>query len=706
MLVFSACNNESYLTSGNEQSTNSEISTDGEQTSNNDGACRHVYGNWSTVKQATCKEEGELVRTCTKCYEQDKSIVAKSNKHKEFVIKYGFDATCTTDGLTDSKGCSVCNIVLTEQIVISAYGHTEEIIPAVAPTCEENGLTKGKKCSVCDEILIEQETVKENGHSIETVEAQAQTCTEVGWNAYKYCSVCNYTTYEEIPANGHTEEIIPTVEPSCTETGLAEGTKCSVCDIVLKKQEKISALGHDYINHKAQVPNCTEIGWNEYQTCSRCNFSTYNELPINEIHTYENSYICSRCDCLIHIASEGIEYELDEKSNTYTVTGIGTFSDTDLVIPYTHNDLPVTSIGRYAFFNCDSLTSIIIPNSVTTIGWGAFESCSVLTSITIPDGVISISYDAFSQCDSITSVNYLGTLEQWCNISFSEYDSNPLRGANLYLNGEIVTSLVMPDTITEIKECVFGGCTSITSLTIPSSVTSIGNYAFACRALTKVNYLGTIEQWCNMSFDDYYANPLNYGANLYLNGEIVTNLVIPSTITEIKDNAFDGCTSITSVTIPNSVISIGDSAFVNCDSLTNIVIPNSVIWIGEWAFAYCDSLTNAIIGNGVERMYEGAFACCPSLKNVTIGNSVIFLASYTFKDCTSLTNIVIPNSITQIGGCTFEGCTSLTSVTFENPRGWYIIKSSGTKWTLGTFTSSNSALFYIDKYYNYTWYCE
>ena len=174
----------------------------------------------------------------------------------------------------------------------------------------------------------------------------------------------------------------------------------------------------------------------------------------------------------------------------------------------------VTSIGSSAFYNCTSLTFITIPNSVTSIGELAFGSCSSLTSITIPNSVTSIGKYAFFNCDKLNAV-HISDIAAWCAISFStDYDSNPLYYAhNLYLNGNLVEDLTIPNNVTSIGGSSFSGCVSLTSVTIPNSVTSIGEWAFF------------------------------------------------------------GCSSLTSIAISNSVTSIGYEAFWGCSSLENIFVP-------------------------------------------------------------------------------------------------------------------------------------
>ena len=274
----------------------------------------------------------------------------------------------------------------------------------------------------------------------------------------------------------------------------------------------------------------------------------------------------------------------------------------------------VTSIGSYAFSRCDSLTSIEIPDSVTSIGSYAFYYCDRLTSIVIPDSVMSIGKHAFSYCTNLTNIVVSENNTAYKSVDGNLYSKD---GTALiqYAIGKTATTFTIPDSVTSIGEYAFAWCDnltsvvigdgvttigdaafyycdSLTSIEIPDSVTSIGEYAFwYCDSLTGV-YITDIEAWYNISFGDFYANPLYYAKNLYLNNELVTELEIPNTITEIKAYAFYNCDSLTSIEIPDSVTYIGNSAFSDCDSLTSITIPDSVTSIGYDAFYGCSSLTS------------------------------------------------------------------------------------------------------------------
>ncbi len=347
---------------------------------------------------------------------------------------------------------------------------------------------------------------------------------------------------------------------------------------------------------------------------------------------------------------------------------------------YTDNPLSYT---HDLYLNGEKVTDLVIPDGVTSINKYAFYGCS-MTSVTIPGSVKEIYPQAFAECANLTSV-HINDIAAWCNIIFEDYTDNPLSYTHdLYLNGEKVTDLIIPDGVTSINKYAFYGC-SMTSVTIPGSVKEIHPIAFTeCTNLTSV-HINDIAAWCAIIFED---NPLIYAHNLYLNGEKVTDLIIPDGVTSIEDYAFYGLNDVASVKLPASLTKIGNNAFVGCSGLSEITIPNSVTSIGKGAFV-CSDLTSAVFEDGetpltldvyifaspsLERVYigrntdiyVGPIVDAPKLSQVTIGNTVTSLGRGLFATCTGLTSIDIPNSVTIIGDHCFEGCTSLTSVTIPN----------------------------------------
>ena len=337
----------------------------------------------------------------------------------------------------------------------------------------------------------------------------------------------------------------------------------------------------------------------------------------------------------------------------------------DVVIPktveYEGKTYSVTSIGRYAFEGCSSLSSVTIPNSVVSIEFRAFEGCSGLTSVAIPNSVTSIDYGVFYGCSSLTSVTIPNSVISIDDVAFYGCSS--------------LTSVTIPNSVISIGSIAFKGCSGLTSVTIPNSVTSIGSDAFGnCSSLTSVtigNGVTSIDYGvfiCCSSLTSVTIpnNVTSIGNSAFFGCSSLTSMIIPNSVTSIGGNAFSGCSSLTSVTIPNSVTTIGGSAFSGCSSLTSLTIPNSVTSIGGSTFLDCRGLTSVDIPNSVISIGDDAFRGCGGLTSVTIPNSVTSISQGAFYGCFSLTSVTIPNSVTSIGYRAFSGCSGLTSVIIPN----------------------------------------
>ena len=249
--------------------------------------------------------------------------------------------------------------------------------------------------------------------------------------------------------------------------------------------------------------------------------------------------------------------------------------------------------------------------------------------------------------------------------------------------GEYLSQMVLPEGIVKINSSAFKNCSNLKSIVIPSSVAEIASNVFSgCTKLNSI-YISDLSAWCKISFSNTTSNPAGGrqgSLNLFLNGEQITDFVIPSDITEIKPYALYKFNTLTSVTIPDSVTSIGKMAFFNCSSLTSITIPNSVTSIGDYIFQGCSSLTKVTIGNGVTSIGNNAFSSCNSLTRVDIsdlsawceiefGSSVANPLSNSAKlylNNEEVTELVIPSDIIKIKPYVFSGCTSLTSVTIPD----------------------------------------
>lgn len=319
---------------------------------------------------------------------------------------------------------------------------------------------------------------------------------------------------------------------------------------------------------------------------------------------------------------DGIYYNITSAENlivsvTYRGDYVNSYSDEysgNVAIPekviYQEKTYNVTSIGRGAFLECSSLISITIPNGVTSIEAGAFWGCSSLTSITIPNSVTSIGVAAFDYCSNLTSV-YISDITAWCNIdfyhdsSYGDYSSNPLcYGENLYLNGEKITNLIIPEGVDSIKDYAFYSCDCITSVTIPNSVTYIGRWAFIGDSLTSITW-----------------NVKNYPHSCY--------------------DKFPN--SITSFTFGDNVEHIPGYLCQDMSKLTSITIGNNVTSIGKWAFENCNNLRTIQIGKSIETIDENAFAGCTALYSISV-DAIIppIIDKTTFTDVSRTAQIKVP----------------------------------------------------------------
>lgn len=271
--------------------------------------------------------------------------------------------------------------------------------------------------------------------------------------------------------------------------------------------------------------------------------------------TYKGSLYNSQYSGDINIPSH-----VSNDGKTYQVISIGENAFDNSSIASILIEEGITTIKDEAFWECKELKTVILPQSVNSIGYGAFCQCSNLASINIPSGITELSKNVFYECDNLKSITIPKGVTKIDNWAFYGCDR--------------LVTISIPEGVTTIGEESFRGCSSMTSLYLPSSITYIGDDAFFyCKNLISV-YINNLEAWCNIEFYGMNSNPLWANANgsypyaskssLYINEKVIKELIIPSTISEIKNFAFSGCGSLTGVDIPKGVSTIGSDAFIIC----------------------------------------------------------------------------------------------------------------------------------------------
>ena len=414
-----------------------------------------------------------------------------------------------------------------------------------------------------------------------------------------------------------------------------------------------------------------------------------------------------------------LTWTLDTDTGLLSIEGSGAMADYDSDGAPWYNyretitavDLPegLTSIGDYAFYNCQALTSVTIPSSTKNIGTDAYSNCRTLVSVTIRYGMMWISESAFYECTSLASISlpasviYVGPMaigwywnsqmnnyERVDGFTIYGYENTAVQGYAQQDGFNFVSLAQTPaepgDPNTPSGNCGAGGDGSnlTWTLNLDTGLLTIEGIG----AMGSYNYNDT--PWADyhnaitaISLPDGLTS---IGFCAFLGCSSLTSVTIPDSVTSISDYAFSDCSALTSVTIGNSVTSIGEYAFYGCSSLTSVTIPDSVTSIGYYAFYSCSSLMRVTIPDSVTSIGEGAFSNCSSLTSVTIPDSVTSISDHAFDGCSSLTSVMIGNSVTRIGNYAFEGCSSLTIVTIPDSVtnignkafGWYY-KNGGYK---------------------------
>ena len=570
------------------------------------------------------------------------------------------EATCTEDGLK-TRSCKKCSESESEVI---AAGHRIETIPSVAATCKKTGLTEGAKCSVCDTVITSQTeiAIDPDGHVPTVIPGNAPTCNAIGFSEGKKCSECNKTLVARQPLERapHTPTVHPKKDATCTAWGYEEGTKCAVCNVLISLGPDIAPLDHSY---------------NSEGVCTVC----------NQVYSY----------------SDDLDYVLSEDETYYIVNGRGTCTDKHVVIPDTHNGLPVkeiaggfymdtdlmsikignnvTKIGSNAFFCTPNLYYVILPDSVESIGECAFDFSTNIERLHIGSGLKDIDPTAFARCTGLKSIRVS--------------EDNPyIKAVDNVIYSKDGKTLILSARTPDGRYEVLDGTVNIeafaffyskhTEIVLPSSVEYIGNEAISRSNVTSIIGGENLKKLGYAAFSGSPLASITLGNNLSEIGEQVfagtniTSITIPGSLKEMPSGMFNGCAKLTSITIEDGIKKIGANVFAGC-AISDIVLPDSVESIGSQAFSNIASLKSITLGKGVSEISSSAFTGCTSLENIHVveGNEkyssvdgVLCLADKT----TLVTypcgreSIVLSAQIKNIGAGAFGGFTGTKLITIPD----------------------------------------
>ena len=440
----------------------------------------------------TCVDAGfyTCIKYCNDCKREITREIVRIDPHgHDYVDHIAKKPTCTTVGWDAFKTCTRCDY--TDFVQIDALDHKASDVATIHVVTEANCMYEGLEkhtyaCLVCGETAkTEMVDIPKTGCDLRKVAEKPATCTEAGHNAYEYCIVCGASTIEVYGKLGHVIKTVEAQAPTCTEKGWYDYSVCTRenCNYNNKSDMMINATGHNIISYAAQEPTCTEVGWNTYLECEWCHdakTSTYkeNEIPATGHHpgkpvdevikpntcTADGSYdvveYCKSCNAELsrvnkvspaigHNYSEstgycqngcgdrisiGLAYSNNPDGTTCVVSGIGSCTDAEIIIPDEINGRKVVGIASSAFKQNTDITKVVIGNNVKTIGDYAFSRCTSLKTVVIGKSVASIDFNAFARCDSLNSVLYRGTAAQWNAISIGNVGNEDLTDANRQYN--------------------------------------------------------------------------------------------------------------------------------------------------------------------------------------------------------------------------------------------------------------------------------
>lgn len=437
-------------------------------------------------------------------------------------------------------------------------------------------------------------------------------------------------------------------------------------------------------------------------------FKGLEKVYVSDFVNEVSSHAFIGCDNLKEIHYKGKVYKTPEEFRE--AFKIGPYAGYDNISDIKVLD-SIKQIGAYAFEDCKSLKSVVLPSSVEKICNSAFWFCKNLAKVEIPDSVKEIENRAFEECVALTEVKLPYGIKKIADGTFlccsslkgiSIPDSVKEIGQEAFKHCVNLKNVKISNSTQIIDCCAFENCKLLTEINIPNSVREIRYGAFSeCSNLKKINIPDSVLRVDRNVFDGCYSlTHIEYRKKVYKSAEDfitafcigpyagytdfkdvkISNLInkidkfafynctslesvkIPSSVVDIDNSAFFNCLSLSSVKISDSVKKIGDMAFGKCESLTEIEIPDSVDNIGASAFIECENLSSVRLPSLLSEIRKSMFMNCKKLKNIDIPNSTAKIDDYVFYKCDSLKEFLIPESVKEIGKKAFAYCKLLENI--------------------------------------------
>ena len=663
---------------------------------------------------------------------RDLYLVSVDDCKHEYTEIERVDPTCTTAGYV-TKVCGLCEKTVTKKITFvhdiqygicticgyrppcetHDYGNRFEKKWGICVVCgyvddnHEHAIVDGK-CAYCDyefEAIAVPSTFDNNGDGVNDVFyfsaalPEEFTGEDVIWLDAFNDSTGSHMEYDEIRANSGN---IPYPHVYCAD----KNTTHSITFTFNVETEGLYNVAVHYRIKDQKVRGATFVV-NGTQVINH----TYGWATADEAYEVRNN------DFLIGAYMTGLVFELQEGENTISIIVVDGVDKSQHIrdlylVPNQyakceHNETidsavapTCTETGLTEGKHCDVCNEVLVPQEIVPMashewkakyGWDKgvhWQICSACDGTNSQvahtvgaDGYCTVCDNPIAGSDGVLYwpsssgayaevIDYVGDSARV--VIAEEYEGLPVThiSHNAFENKNI-SSIVLPSSITNIGESAFARCSAMQSISIPASVTEIASGAFSnCSNLSAV-YINNLLNWCNISFGNYYANPLYYAHNLYLEGALVKNLVIPAEITSVKSYTFAGGSCFDAITIHNNVTTIGKDAFLNCSNLKSATLP---------LFALSNipksKLVSVVITNGTI-IFSSVLQNCYYLESVTLADTITNIGERAFSGCSKLKTINFPEGLTTIGANAFNGCSNLETINF--PKGLTTIGANAFK---------------------------